>query len=76
MSTAQERFDASYITSSEICQRLKVTRPAIHFRRQAKLLPDPIQVFGRQLLIWERDAIEPWLQKWQESLQAKRGAKA
>lgn len=73
---AQERFNRTYITSSEICQRLEVTRPAIHFRRKAGFLPNSIHVYGQQLLIWEREAIEPWLVKWEASLTAKRGTKA
>lgn len=68
---AQERFDQMYITSSEIAQRLKVTRPAIHFRRKAGLLPNGIVVTGNQLFIWERDFIEPHLKKWEEQLQSK-----
>lgn len=73
---AQERFERAYITSSEICKRLEVTRPAIHFRRQSGLLPNPISVYGKQILIWERDAIEPWLKRWKASIDAKRSPKA
>ena len=73
---AQERFNRTYITSTEICQRLEVTRPAIHFRRKAGLLPNSIHIYGQQLLIWERGPIEPYLLKWEESLAAKRGKKA
>lgn len=69
---AQERFDRTYITSTEIAQRLSVTRPAIHFRRKAGLLPDAITVSGNQLFIWEREPIEPHLRKWEEQLQSKR----
>lgn len=69
---AQDRFDQTYITSSEVGQRLGVTRPAIHFRRKAGLLPNAIAVQNAQLFIWERDAIEPHLKKWEEQLQGKR----
>lgn len=69
---AQARFDSMYITSTEIGQRLNVTRPAIHFRRRDGLLPDAIQVSGNQLYIWERSKIEPHLQRWEEQLKAKR----
>ena len=69
---AQERFDRMYITSSEIAQRLDVTRPAIHFRRKSGLLPNAISVPGNQLFIWERDPIEPYLAKWAEQLKAKK----
>ena len=69
---AQERFDKTYITSREIAQRLEVTRPAIHFRRKAGLLPCAITVPGNTLTIWERESIEPHLRKWEEQLQFKR----
>lgn len=71
---AQERFDRMYITSSEIAQELSVTRPALHFRRKAGLLPDPIIVPGNQLVIWERETIRPWINKWKEQLASKRKA--
>jgi len=70
--TAQQRFEKRYITSSEICTRLNVSRPAIHFRRKAEKLPEAIAVHGNQLLMWERDFIEPYLQEWEASLNAKR----
>lgn len=70
--TAQQRFDRRYITSSEIVTRLTTSRPAIHFRRKAGLLPDAIAVHGNQLLIWERDAIEPHLVEWEKSLSERR----
>lgn len=73
---AQQRFDAAYITSSEIAKRLNVTRPAIHFRRKAGLLPDAITVPGNQLFIWERQKIEPYLLKWEEQIQSKRTGNA
>mgnify|MGYP002737180392 CR=1 FL=1 len=69
---AQKRFDEMYITSSEIAQRLEVTRPAIHFRRKHGLLPCAISVPGNQLFIWERSFIEPHLRKWEEQLNSKR----
>lgn len=69
---AQERFDKTYITSSEIGQRLEVTRPAIHFRRKQGLLPCAISVPGNQLFIWERSFIEPHLRRWEEQLNSKR----
>ena len=67
---AQKQFDETYITSSEIAERLSVTRPAIHFRRKAGLLPCAIRVTGNQLFIWERVFIEPYVRKWEEQLKA------
>lgn len=69
---AQERFDKAYITSTEIGQRLQVTRPAIHFRRKAGLLPGAIRVSDNQLFIWERDKIEPHLLEWEQQQNSKR----
>lgn len=69
---AQERFDQTYITSSEVGKRLGVTRPAIHFRRKAGLLPNAIAVQDNQLFIWERDSIEKHLKQWEDQLQSKR----
>jgi hypothetical protein len=71
--SAQERFNEAYITSSEICQELEVTRPAIHFRRKAGLLPDAIIVTGQQLVLWERDKVKPFIDQWRTQLLAKRG---
>lgn len=74
VSQEQKDFDEKYITSSEICQYLGVTRPAIHFRRKAGELPGAINVFGQQLLIWERAQIQPHLDKWMTTLTARRAA--
>lgn len=71
-SVAQQKFDEAYITSTEICQTLKVSRPAIHFRRKSGRLPDPINVFGQQLLIWEREQIQPYLKQWNNELTDRR----
>ena len=71
-SAPQEKFDKTYITSSEICKLLQVSRPAIHFRRTAGKLPGAINVFGQQLLIWERDKIQPHLQEWLNALKERR----
>ena len=69
---AQDRFDRMYITSSEIGKRLGVTRPAIHLRRKAGLLPNAIAVQDKQLFIWEREGIEPHLVQWETQLSSKR----
>lgn len=70
--TAQEEFDKKYITSTEICENLEITRPAIHFRRKAGKLPDCIKVHGQQLLIWERDKITPFLKEWEYAISSSR----
>lgn len=70
--TPQNRFDRTYITSSEICNELAVTRPAVHYRRTGGKLPGAIQVYGQQLLIWEREGIRPHLNAWKAELESKR----
>lgn len=72
MSTAQERFDAQYVSSREIVARLKVSRPLIFKARQRGLLPDPIVVNGAIICLWERDKIEPYLTAWETMLKVRR----
>ena len=73
---AQERFDKMYITSTEIIDRLKTSRAAIFYRKEAGHLPNPITFQGRKLYIWEREAIEPYIQEWEMSLSQSRASRA
>ena len=70
--TAQEEFDATYITSSEICRELEITRATIVQGRDRGLLPDGISVNGGQLLIWKREPLRPYLDAWKLTLKARR----
>lgn len=74
-SSAQKRFDAMYISSREIMDRLKVTRPTISQARARGLLPDPI-VVSDMFYIWERAPVEPFLSAWQTILGVKRSKHA
>lgn len=71
--SAQEEFDAIYITSSEICKRLRITRATIVQGRRRGLLPDPIVVNDGQLLVWKRAEIMLYLDAWNINLRARRG---
>jgi len=71
--SAQEEFDKIYITSSEICHTLGISRTTVVHGRRRGMLPDPIQVNGTGLLIWKRDTIKPYLDAWVISLQSRRG---
>lgn len=73
---AQKAFDEKYITSSEVCERLRVTRVAIHIRRKAKKLPGAVTIAPALLTIWERAEIEPYLLEWEQHLLKRRGAMA
>lgn len=70
--TAQEEFDSTYITSSEICEELVITRATIVQGRRRGLLPDPVSVNSGQLLIWKRNTVRPFLDAWKIALQSRR----
>lgn len=71
--TAQEEFDKTYITSSEICRELGIHRATIVQGRKRGRLPEPITLNGDQLMIWKREVVRPYLDDWKASLQARRG---
>ena len=71
--TAQEEFDETYITSSEIGKSLGVCRATIVQARKRGLLPDPVVVNGAQIYIWKRQIVEPFLKAWKVNLAARRG---
>ena len=71
--TAQEEFDSTYISSSEICTELKVSRSTLVNARRSGLLPDPIVVNGEQLNLWKSDAVAPYLEAWEIMLRRRRG---
>lgn len=66
--TAQQRFDTLYISSIAIAERMGVSRPAVLHARARGLLPDPVCVNGGQIYVWERDAVEPYLNAWAVTL--------
>lgn len=70
--TAQERFNAAYITSSEICRRLGVTRGALVQARSKGKLPEAISV-ENHMMIWEREVAEPFVQAWDKSRRERAG---
>ncbi len=74
--TPQELFEQRYITSSEICERLRVNRTQLFHRRQRKQLPGEITIKNQNIMLWERDFIEPFLTEWEVSLNNKRTARA
>lgn len=71
--SAQEKFDSTYISSSEICRELGVSRAAIVNARRRGLLPDPVVVNDIQLYLWERETVRPYLDSWHLMLRSRRG---
>lgn len=71
--SAQSRFDSTYITSGEICNRLQVAKSSIVHARKRGILPDPVVVSDGQFYLWERTTINPYLDAWEISLNSRRG---
>lgn len=70
--TAQQRFDACYISTGEICRRLNVSRSTVLQARRRGLLPEPVAVDGTSVFVWERVTVEPYLSAWALVLNVRR----
>lgn len=66
--TKQQQFDKSYISSSEIRNLLMVSRTAIHHRRKSGKLPNPIEIVGGTVTLWERADVTPHLREWSNDM--------
>lgn len=69
---AQKRFDELYITSTEICTMLDVSRYQIHMRRVTGKLPNAIKMKGAAPMVWERETIMPYIHTWGMELNKRR----
>ena len=57
---AQSEFDRTYITASEVMQKINISRAGLLFARRSGRVPQPIVVNGGRLLIWLREEmLEP-----------------
>ena len=65
---AQKTFDDRYITSSEISKVLGISRAAVSQGIGRGLLPNPISINNGQLVIFERDAVKPYLEFWSQNV--------
>ena len=76
--TAQEDFDAKYITSTEICQDLDVTRASVANARERGALPEPVRINrpngDPHIMIWLREEAAPHIERWRAELVGKRAA--
>jgi len=73
---AQEHFDKTYITSTEIMREVGVSRTALLYARNRGLLPNSIVVNDGMLFMWEREPLAKYIEAWKTVLQARRGAAA
>ncbi|MGN6641537.1 MAG: HNH endonuclease, partial [Verrucomicrobiota bacterium] len=71
----QQIFDETYISGSEIVERLNITRPTLMNARKTGKLPGFISVAEGAVFLWERAAIEPYLVDWEQKLAARRELK-
>jgi predicted DNA-binding transcriptional regulator AlpA len=72
MVDAQEEFDRVYITSSEICKMLRISRASLVLARRRGSVPEPILVNSAQIHIWRRSDIQETINSWKLVLQARR----
>ncbi len=72
--TAQQEFDDTYISSSEISRELGISRSTIVQGKKRGMLPDPVTVNGAQIQLWKRVEVRPYLDTWKAALQQRRGA--
>lgn len=69
--TAQERFDAKYITTLEIAKDLQVSRVSIQRARELAHLPEFV-VVNQRVIIYEREKVAPYVAAWKAQLEARR----
>lgn len=60
----QQQFDEKYISASEICAVVGVSRTALAWAVQRKALPLPVTVPYARLQLWDRPTVAPVLAAW------------
>lgn len=72
----QEHFDRTFISSTEICQRLGVARSTLFNGARAGKLPEGIVIRrrdgGAHIMLWERHVAEPMLEQWSKAIAARK----
>jgi len=73
----QQAFDETYISSTEICQRLDVNRSTIFNGARAGKLPEAIVIRradgGTHILLWLRAEAEPMMEEWAKAIASRKG---
>ena len=76
--SAQEEFDEKYISSTELCNDLNVTRATLVNGRRRGALPDPIRILRPNgephVMLWLREEVKPYVERWKAELEAARAA--
>lgn len=78
--SAQEDFDKTYVSSTELCRTLGVTRATLVNGRRRGALPEPVQITrpdgSPHVMLWLRDEAQPYIDKWLAELGDRRSASA
>lgn len=73
----QTYFDQTFISSTEICQRLGVSRSTVYNGSRANKLPEPIVIRradgGAHIMLWLREQAEPMLSEWAKAIASRKG---
>lgn len=74
MTQAQKTFDETYISASEICRTLSVTRGAVTSAQRRGLLPQPIKLEQGEayLCLWLRAEVQTALDAWKLMLSSRK----
>jgi hypothetical protein len=71
---AQKQFDAKYISASEIMRELNIARSVLMYGRNHGKLPTPhVSLNDGTVLLWDREIVRPYIERWKESLKSRRG---
>lgn len=70
--SAQQTFDTKYITSTEIMNDLGISRNSMSVARRSGKLKDPIVLHNGLVVLYEREAIAPYIAAWKQILEARR----
>lgn len=75
--TRQEQFDAKWISSTEICQRLAVARATVFNGAKAGKLPEGVVIRrpdgGAHITLYDRAEAEPMLIEWAKAIASRKG---
>lgn len=73
----QEHFDRTFISSTEICQRLGVARSTVFNGTKAGKLPEAIIIRradgGAHIMLWQRADAEPMMEEWAKAIASRKG---
>lgn len=73
----QSQFDDTYISSTEICQRLGIHRTTVFNGIRAGKLPQGIMIRradgSAHILLWIRAEAEPMMDEWAKAIASRKG---